>query len=51
MSSTTKFEFTSKLRRTFIGMFVIGLIAVVIGIVSGQADNQKAWANFLLNSV
>jgi hypothetical protein len=51
MSSTTKFDFTSKLRRTFIGMFVIGLIGVIIGIVSGQADSQKVWANFLLNSV
>jgi uncharacterized membrane protein len=51
MSSSTKFEFTSKLKRTFIAMFVIGLAAVLIGILSGQVDQQKTWANFLLNSV
>lgn len=51
MSSATKFEFTSKLKRTFIAMFVLGIVAVLIGIFSGQVDSQKTWANFLLNSV
>lgn len=51
MSSSSKFEFTSGLKRTFIAMFIIGLAAVLIGIFTGQAATDKIWANFLLNSV
>lgn len=51
MSSTTKFDFTSTHKRNFIILFVIGMMAVLTGVFTGQADAQKTWANLLVNAV
>lgn len=51
MSSSNIFEFTKKQKQTFIIMMIVGLIAVIAGVATGQIDMQRFWANLLLNSV
>ena len=51
MSSSNSFEFTKKQKQTFLFMIVIGLIAVLAGILTGQISMDRFWANLLLDSV
>ncbi|MFN0274300.1 MAG: hypothetical protein ACKVPJ_01020 [Chitinophagales bacterium] len=51
MSDNNKFEFTGKQKRTFLIMMVVGIIAILIGLLAGNVSGQRAWSNLLLNSV
>ncbi|MBP8754121.1 MAG: hypothetical protein KBF51_10490 [Chitinophagales bacterium] len=51
MSSSNSFEYTKKHKQTFLLMIVIGLVAVLAGLITGQINMERFWANLLLNSV
>ncbi|MBC8047506.1 MAG: hypothetical protein H7Y00_11975 [Fimbriimonadaceae bacterium] len=51
MSDNNKFEFTGKQKKTFLIMMVVGIIAVLIGLLAGSVSKQRFWANLLLESV
>lgn len=50
MKGPNNFEYTSKLKNTFLAVLVIGVILTVIGIFTADSMD-RFWANFLLDTV
>ncbi len=52
MGNTNNFEFNGRLKRIFLLMMGIGVLAVVAGLlINPQISGQRIWANFLVNTV
>lgn len=50
MNGPNKFEYTSKLKNTFLTLLGVGVVLTVIGLVTG-ATMDRFWSNFLLDTI
>jgi hypothetical protein len=52
MGNSNNFELTGKLKRTFLAMIALGVLAVVAGLlINPEISSQRVWANFLVNTI
>ena len=50
MNGSNKFEYTSKLKTTFLGVLSAGVVLTVIGMLTG-ASMDRFWSNYLLDTI
>lgn len=50
MNGSNKFEYTSKLKTTFLGLLIAGVVLTVVGMVTG-ASMDRFWSNYLLDTI
>lgn len=50
MNGSNKFEYTSKLKNTFLGILIAGVVLTVLGMVTGTSMD-RFWSNYLLDTI
>lgn len=50
MNGSNKFEYTSKLKNTFLGILIAGVVLTALGMITG-ASMDRFWSNYLLDTI